>query len=286
MTKTPTRSTPTWRTSRSTMTRSIALAGVDRLRSAAGSMRDNIAVNGLTLQYTDATSANFAARGQRRRQLHPAAGGQLFRRAGAGSHGGRGLTYGSSDGISGIVPDGALGPALYPGANASCLHRRQRQRAVSRRPTGWCPDGPGDHRRRGAGADDERAQSSPIRRARRSAFRLNSSAQVTVTIVDLDGNVLAQARTPDAPIFGADVSRQKARTAVFFSRTDAAATDQRDHGPRQHRDRDVLPTTSADRKASSTPAFSPTGSPGPNWRSAISRGRFIPTASTATRRAR
>jgi uncharacterized protein GlcG (DUF336 family) len=46
---------------------------------------------------------------------------------------------------------------------------------------------------------------------------------VTVTIVDLDGNVLAQARTPDAPVFGADVSRQKARTAVFFSRTDTAS---------------------------------------------------------------
>src|SRR5262249_22682795 len=33
-----------------------------------------------------------------------------------------------------------------------------------------------------------------------------------------------QARTPDAPIFGADVSRQKARAATFFSRTDAAST--------------------------------------------------------------
>jgi len=51
----------------------------------------------------------------------------------------------------------------------------------------------------------------------------NTFVQVTVTVVDLDGNVLAQARTPDAPIFGADVSRQKARSAVFFSRLDAAA---------------------------------------------------------------
>jgi uncharacterized protein GlcG (DUF336 family) len=59
----------------------------------------------------------------------------------------------------------------------------------------------------------------------RAAIRIptNSFAQVTVTIVDLDGNVVAQARTPDAPVFGADVSRQKARSAVFFSRTDAAA---------------------------------------------------------------
>src|SRR5205085_7436804 len=59
----------------------------------------------------------------------------------------------------------------------------------------------------------------------RAAIRVptNSFAQVTVAIVALDGNVLAQARTPDAPIFGADVSRQKARSAVFFSRPDAAA---------------------------------------------------------------
>jgi uncharacterized protein GlcG (DUF336 family) len=52
----------------------------------------------------------------------------------------------------------------------------------------------------------------------------NSHMEVTVTVVDVDGNVLAQARTPDAPIFGADVSRQKARTSALFSRPDAAAT--------------------------------------------------------------
>jgi len=59
----------------------------------------------------------------------------------------------------------------------------------------------------------------------RAAIRnpLGSSAQVNVTVVDLDGNVLAQARTPDAPVFGGDVSRQKARTAVFFSRPEAAS---------------------------------------------------------------
>jgi len=50
---------------------------------------------------------------------------------------------------------------------------------------------------------------------------LNSRAQVTVTIVDLDGNILGVARTADAPIFGADVSVQKARTAAFFSKSTA-----------------------------------------------------------------
>jgi len=53
---------------------------------------------------------------------------------------------------------------------------------------------------------------------------LNSPAQVTVSVVDLDGTVLGIARTPDAPIFGADVSLQKARTAAFFSSASGGAT--------------------------------------------------------------
>lgn len=52
---------------------------------------------------------------------------------------------------------------------------------------------------------------------------LGSHAQVTVSIVDAEANILAIARTPDAPIFGTDVSLQKARTAVFASRPTTAA---------------------------------------------------------------
>lgn len=53
---------------------------------------------------------------------------------------------------------------------------------------------------------------------------LQSFVQVTVSIVDAEGQVLAQARTPDAPIFGIDVSLQKARTAAFMTRRDAGAS--------------------------------------------------------------
>jgi uncharacterized protein GlcG (DUF336 family) len=52
---------------------------------------------------------------------------------------------------------------------------------------------------------------------------LGSAAQVTVTVVDTQGNVLGLVRTPDAPVFGTDVALQKARTAAFFSRKTAAA---------------------------------------------------------------
>jgi uncharacterized protein GlcG (DUF336 family) len=50
-----------------------------------------------------------------------------------------------------------------------------------------------------------------------------STARVNFSVVDVGGNILGFIRTADAPIFGADVSLQKARTAAFFSRPDAAA---------------------------------------------------------------
>lgn len=53
---------------------------------------------------------------------------------------------------------------------------------------------------------------------------LGSSAQVNISIVDTNGAILGLIRTPDAPLFGTDVAVQKARTAMFFSRTNAAAT--------------------------------------------------------------
>ena len=42
-------------------------------------------------------------------------------------------------------------------------------------------------------------------------------AAVTISIVDAAGNVLGIATTPDAPMFGIDVSLQKARSAAFLS---------------------------------------------------------------------
>ncbi|MFB3101377.1 MAG: heme-binding protein, partial [Gammaproteobacteria bacterium] len=52
---------------------------------------------------------------------------------------------------------------------------------------------------------------------------LGSQARVSISVVDTDGSILGIVRARDAPIFGTDVSLQKARTAVFFSSTTAAA---------------------------------------------------------------
>jgi uncharacterized protein GlcG (DUF336 family) len=52
---------------------------------------------------------------------------------------------------------------------------------------------------------------------------LDSRAQVSISLVDTHGAPLGIVRSPDAPIFGIDVSLQKARTAAFFSNSVAAA---------------------------------------------------------------
>ena len=59
----------------------------------------------------------------------------------------------------------------------------------------------------------------------RAAIRqpLGSNARVTIAVVDTNGVVLGVFRQADAPVFGFDVSVQKARTAAFYSGTNAGA---------------------------------------------------------------
>jgi uncharacterized protein GlcG (DUF336 family) len=59
----------------------------------------------------------------------------------------------------------------------------------------------------------------------RAAIRqpLNSPAEVNLSVVDVNGDLLGAFSTADAPIFGFDVCVQKARTAAFFSKATAAA---------------------------------------------------------------
>lgn len=59
----------------------------------------------------------------------------------------------------------------------------------------------------------------------RAAIRIpiNSPVEVNITVVDTDGSLLGIFSTKDAPIFGFDVSAQKARTAAFASSPTAGA---------------------------------------------------------------
>ncbi|MEN9805663.1 MAG: hypothetical protein RL756_171 [Pseudomonadota bacterium] len=51
---------------------------------------------------------------------------------------------------------------------------------------------------------------------------LGTQARVTISVVDTRGEILGMVRTRDAPVFGADVSLQKARSATLFSAPTAA----------------------------------------------------------------
>ena len=202
----------------------IALAGQTGYAPPPAITADNIAVGGLTFQYVDATPANFAAPVAATGTFTPTVVNGFYAGPAAGHTAIAGLTYGSSDGASGIAPDGALGPVLYPGTTQTSFVFTDGNGHVLYAPTnGLVPAGQAI-----TAAEAQQLMTSTLNIAysARAAIRIptNTNAQVTATIVDLDGNVLAQARTPDAPVFGADVSRQKARSSVFFSRTDAAAT--------------------------------------------------------------
>lgn len=72
-----------------------------------------------------------------------------------------------------------------------------------------------------------------IMRRGRAAIRKpdDSRIQVTISVVDTRGQVLGMIRSPDAPVFGADVSLQKARTAAFFSNARAASDLSGEPGP-------------------------------------------------------
>ncbi len=56
----------------------------------------------------------------------------------------------------------------------------------------------------------------------RAAIRrpIEVAAEVNITCADINGQVLGLVSTPDAPIFGFDVSAEKARAAILFSRPD------------------------------------------------------------------
>ncbi|MCA1593998.1 MAG: heme-binding protein [Acidobacteria bacterium] len=68
------------------------------------------------------------------------------------------------------------------------------------------------------------AQAAQQAEITRAAIRqpLGSQARVSIAVVDADGIVLGIFRTTDAPVFGFDVSVQKARTAAFFTNRNAA----------------------------------------------------------------
>ncbi len=174
-----------------------------------------ITVEGKFFRYADVDSRFLSARGA----MATLDAGNYIAVAGYAPAGRRaGTAYGTE--ASGIRADGGV---AVPGVNAFVLSDGAgNNRYAPRAALAPAPD---------AGGLTETEVQTLLIEALNIAFRaraqirrpLGSHAQVTVSIVDAEANILAIARTPDAPIFGTDVSLQKARTTVFASRPTTAA---------------------------------------------------------------
>ncbi len=195
----------------------IAVAATSGFAAPADRRADRIAVDGRSLRFSDATTddlrsdpanaASFAS-------INGSAGNLVAVPGYANAAISAGTAFGQPS--SGVRPD-ALD---FPGADAFVL-----------------VDGANVERYRPmAGTDGAAAltaaevravlnESLALANRMRAQIRQPSGAQarVSISVVDSNGVILGIARTRDAPVFGVDVSLQKARTAAFFSSPAGAA---------------------------------------------------------------
>jgi uncharacterized protein GlcG (DUF336 family) len=194
----------------------IALAGTRGFEAPGGIRADRIPVDGTLLRYSDATLA---------------AGG--------------GASFAAFDGVAGhlVAVPGYAGAAIVAGTaygtEASGV-RAATAAEFANRDAFVLSDGSGANRYPVRAGTDAASVTAPLTAAEaravlEEAFAVmsraraqirrpdDSRAQVTISLVDTHGAVLGLVRSPDAPMFGIDVSLQKARTAAFFSGAQAGA---------------------------------------------------------------
>ncbi|MBP7064752.1 heme-binding protein [Ferrovibrio sp.] len=203
----------------------IALAGQSGFAPPEEIKAYRIAVDGRLLRYADVDERDLLSN-PGAAPAGPAAG-TLVTVAGYFTAGGgvrAGVTYGSA--ASGIQSDASATAPQFPGLPAA---------------TFVLTDGAGTNRypptnsTAASLAAGDRMTAAEVQRILQAALLvafqaraqirrpLGSFAEVTVSVIDVEAAILGIARTRDAPIFGTDVSLQKARSAAFFSRTTAFA---------------------------------------------------------------
>ncbi|WP_022683900.1 heme-binding protein [Sphingobium bisphenolivorans] len=199
----------------------IALAGTLGFEAPDSVRANRIFVDGTSLRYSDAAYARLRASGTASfAALNGSAGALVAVR-----------------GYYGDPAPAVLAGAVY-GSEASGV-RPARTAEFSNRDAFVLSDGAGNNRFPIRSATDAGDVVQPLTAAEvtavleeafsimsraRAQIRqpLDSRAQVTISVVDTRGAPLGIVRSPDAPIFGTDVSLQKARTAAFFSGSHAA----------------------------------------------------------------
>ena len=219
----------------------IALAGITGYEAPKGIRAFNITVEGNTLRYTDTTDDRdrlmadvstfpaFATLLGTQGQLIDVTG---YYNVDTGTTADvlTGTAYGEIE--SGYVPARNLdGGSPFSNPNAYVLVDQNEQPRFSPKSAGDAPLGDPSLRIKRREVVTMIDEALGVALAGRAQIRrpLNSRIQVTVSVVDTNGEILGIARTPDGPIFGTDVSLQKARTAMFFS--SATAGDEMDQIP-------------------------------------------------------
>ncbi|HEX7856550.1 MAG TPA: heme-binding protein [Sphingobium sp.] len=192
----------------------IALAATQGYEAPVAVRADRINV-GVSLIYSDADYAKVRTRNAALVLTNPSVGTYA---AVPGYYTGLGPIAGTPYGItaSGFRPAGSdySDPDIYVLTNAD---------GTNRYPPIPASDGAGALTQAEVTAILEEA--FKVLRHTRAAIRqpIGSRAEVTISVVDRNGRPLGIVRSPDAPIFGTDVSLQKARTAAFFSSATAGS---------------------------------------------------------------
>ena len=190
----------------------IALAATTGFSAPVAIQADRISAGGLTLRYSDATTANFDSNPAQATLAAAMTEGTLVDVNGyyAAS---QGFVAGQEHGslASGLAPDtsGAYStvtpPLLMVNADGSVRYPAHAGHVT------------------GALSAVEVAtilrEGYQLSLKARAAIRnpLGSQVAVTVSVVDGNGEILGSVTNPDAPVFGIDVSIQKARTALLLS---------------------------------------------------------------------
>lgn len=203
----------------------IALAGAAGFEAPDAIRAEMVTVDGTALRYSDATRANL---------MRDPASAPAFSTLGA---------VGALVAVPGYFGQGGA-PAILAGTSYGAESSGVRQSTTTEyanRDIFVLTDGAGANRYPPIAGTDAGAlgaaalSATEVRAIAEDAFGvmtsaraqirrpLDSRAQVTISIVDTNGAILAIVRAPDAPVFGTDVSLQKARTAMFLSGAFAAS---------------------------------------------------------------
>jgi uncharacterized protein GlcG (DUF336 family) len=191
----------------------IALAGIQGFAPPDDIRADRIFVDGTSLRFSDATAGQLNPL-----QSAPPSGAYMA--------------------VTGYT-DGTLRAGTAYGAEGSGI-RAATAGEFGNRDAFVLTDGSGNPRYPIRGGTDGASVAQPLTaaearaileeafavlsRARAQIRRpLDSRMQASISLVDTNGAVLGLVRSPDGPVFGVDVSLQKARTALFFSHPAAAA---------------------------------------------------------------